>query len=59
MGVKGRVIMASRLGSRVYRPDASLRPIFRHKPCHPCGRENCDRREHCTDDISAEDLLGR
>ena len=29
MGVKGRVIMASRLGSRVYRPDASLRPIFR------------------------------
>lgn len=57
MGVRGRVIMASRLASRVYRDDATMRPLFRHKPCYPCGRSSCDRREQCTADITAANML--
>lgn len=51
------VLMASRL-KEVYAPlGKGHRILFRHLPCHPCYRQDCDMPRHCTDEISAEDML--
>ncbi len=57
IGVPGSVIMASRSAVRVYRPDSTMKPLFRHLPCHPCALFACDRPEACTSFITVDEML--
>ena len=57
-GTACTVIMASRLADR-YRPlGDNHRTVYRHLPCHPCHRADCDWEHHCTDEISVEQVAG-
>lgn len=57
LGVRGSVIMASRLAQRVYRKNSLLRPVYNHVPCHPCGQQHCDAETSCTTAITAQQLI--
>lgn len=51
------VLMASRL-KEVYAPlGKGHRVLYRHLPCHPCYRRECDMPCHCTDEITVESML--
>lgn len=52
------VIMASRLAA-VYAPlGEGHRTVYRHTPCHPCYRSECDQQPACTTEVSVDELLG-
>lgn len=56
-GTPCTVIMASRLADR-YRPlGENHRTVYRHLPCHPCHRTDCDWEHHCTDEVSVEEVV--
>lgn len=52
------VLMASRLAER-YRPlGKQHRTVYKHSPCHPCYRRDCDASACCTEGVSVADMLG-
>lgn len=57
LGAHGAVIMASRLGQRIYGERSKLHPVFNHLPCHPCGLKQCDAPCCCTQAITVQQLL--
>lgn len=56
-GIHTTVIMASRQAER-YRPMGStVRTVYRHTPCYPCYRQQCDADTPCVTQISVDDVL--
>lgn len=57
-GCRCHVIMASRL-AEVYAPlGEGHHVVYRHTPCHPCYRSDCDQQPGCTAGVSVDELMG-
>lgn len=52
-----RVIMSSRLAAAYAPPGNGHKVFFRHTPCHPCYRSECDQPTGCAAEVSVDDLL--
>ena len=52
------VLMCSRPAAQYGPMGKEDKAVYRHRPCHPCYRSNCDQGEdHCTHTISVNDVL--
>lgn len=57
VGCPCHVIMSSRLAA-VYAPvGRSHKVVYRHVPCHPCYRRECDQTTPCSAGITVDDLI--
>ena len=58
VGCRCSVIMASRLAAAYAPLGEGHRVVYRHTPCHPCYRSDCDQQTPCTGSVSVDELLG-
>lgn len=57
VGTRCHVIMSSRLAAAYAPPGEGHKVIYRHTPCHPCYRRDCDQPTPCNADIEVKELL--
>ena len=57
VGCRCHVIMSSRLAA-VYAPAGKgHKVVYRHTPCHPCYRSECDQTALCSSEIEVDEFL--
>lgn len=57
VGCRCHVIMSSRLAAVYAPPGKGHKAVYRHTPCHPCYRCECDQTAHCASEIGVNEFL--